>query len=504
MRKKKPIFTGSEWNFPMIEKLWEEIDKIGKSYGLNYSQPIIEIVSPDQMIDYMGNIGLPIMYEHWSFGKRYVGGRKDFKKGQTALPYEMITNTDPPLCYCMEHNSATSQTTVLAHAAVGHADFFKNNYLFRDTHPEYILEFARYARDFISKLEVQMGELRVENLLDAAHALMNYGVDKYPRIEKNLREEQLSRIKALERMSVEQFDHVVPEFASRELAHALHDPKDPFARFRRTYIDPELPAKSVYPCENILWFLEKYSPSLSPDEREVLFIVRSFAQYYYPQGRTKVMNEGWASFWHKQIMSDLWDRGLITTGAMLEFLDMHSGVIKQFDYDEKYYHGINPYSLGYAIFNDLRRICVEPTEEDIKFFPQIAGQKDWINILLDVRKNYIDKDFIMQWLSPKVMRDFKLFGIESQEYAEFVEVIDIHNDEGYRKVRRMLAEQYDASRWIPDIQIIAADVKGMDGQLDLGYFDIDGKGLDERSALAAMEAIEGLWGRPVQLTIGEK
>ena len=134
--------------------------------------------------------------------------------------------------------------------------------------------------------------------------------------------------------------------------------------------------------------------------------MRNLAQYFYPQRQTKVMNEGCATFVHYTIMNRLYDRGLITEGAMLEFLHSHANVVFQPDFDDPRYGGINPYALGFAMMQDIQRICVAPTDEDRDWFPDIAGSGDWRAVLRDAWANYRDESFVRQFLGAEADAQF--------------------------------------------------------------------------------------------------
>ncbi len=158
------------------------------------------------------------------------------------------------------------------------------------------------------------------------------------------------------------------------------------------------------PEENLLYFLEKFSPKLKDWERELLRIVRNIAQYFCPQRQTKVMNEGCATYVHYKIMNRLYDLGKIGDGAMLEFLASHSSVVFQPDFDDQRYSGINPYALGFEMMCDIERVVTDPTEEDRAYLPQIAGCGDVMGVLKDAWANYRDDSFIAQFLSPHLTR----------------------------------------------------------------------------------------------------
>ena len=196
------------------------------------------------------------------------------------------------------------------------------------------------------------------------------------------------------------------------------------------------------PQENILYFIEKNAPLLEPWQREVVRIVRKIAQYFYPQRQTQVMNEGWATFWHHLLLNTLYDEGHLTDGVMIEWLKSHTNVIFQPPVGHRAYSGLNPYALGFAMYTDIRRICENPTDEDRDWFPNLAGTP-WLPALHHAMRNFKDESFIGQYLSPKVIRDLRLFAIMDDEHQEHLRVSAIHDTQGYREVREALSKQYD-------------------------------------------------------------
>lgn len=190
-------------------------------------------------------------------------------------------------------------------------------------------------------------------------------------------------------------------------------------------------------------------------------------QYFYPQKQTQVMNEGWATFWHYTILNHLYDDGLVTDRFMMEFLQNHTNVVAQPNYNSPYYSGINPYALGFNMFVDIRRICEEPTQEDKHWFPDIAGS-NWLETLHFAMQNFKDESFISQYLSPNIIRQFKLFGILDDDKKNYLSVSAIHDEQGYKDIRQMLSQQYNLSNLEPNIQVQSVDVKG-DRSLTLRY-----------------------------------
>ncbi len=172
-------YSGSDWDFNLIEEIWEDITKISSKYNLDYYEPQIEIISSEQMLDNYSVTGMPVYYPHWSFGKRFTNDKRGYVGGQNGLAFEIVINSNPSVCYIMENNTLTLQLLVLAHAAVGHSAYFKNNYLFKaHTEADTIIDFLIYGRDFILECETKYGAVPVEKMLDACHALSNFSIDK--------------------------------------------------------------------------------------------------------------------------------------------------------------------------------------------------------------------------------------------------------------------------------------------------------------------------------------
>jgi stage V sporulation protein R len=250
------------------------------------------------------------------------------------------------------------------------------------------------------------------------------------------------------------------------------------------------------PEENLLYFMEKNSPILKPWQRELVRIVRKISQYWYPQMFTKTLNEGIATFSHYWILNTMYDRGQINDAHMMEWITSHTNVVFQPTYDDPRFSGINPYALGFAIFKDLQRMCVNPTVEDKQWFPQLVGA-DWKSVIRSAATEYRDDSFISQWLSPRVARDLKLFAITDDKQNSHIEVNAIHNMETFAQLRMMLAEQYDVNAHMPNIMVVDADLKG-DRSLKLVHNVHNNKTLDKNTE-SVLAHIYRLWGYPVRL-----
>ena len=467
---------GPDWTFELLDIYQKEIARVAKHYRLSAYPNQIEVITAEQMMDAYSSVGMPIGYHHWSFGKKFISTEQHYKRGQMGLAYEIVINSDPCIAYLMEENSITMQALVIAHACYGHNSFFKNNYLFKTwTDASSIIDYLVFARNYITQCEEKYGIDEVESLLDACHALMSYGVDRYKRPQKLSLSEERRRQKRREEYLQSQVNELWRTLPKRR------QQEDDALLGQRYPAEPE---------ENILYFLEKNAPLLELWQREIIRIVRKISQYFYPQKQTQVMNEGWATFWHYSILNHLYDEGKLSDRFMLEFLHNHTNVIAQPPYNSPYYSGINPYALGFAMFQDLRRICENPTEEDRAWFPDYAGS-NWLDTLHYAMENFKDESFISQFLSPKVMRDFHLFAIEDNDQKEFIEVAAIHNEEGYRKLRHKLSAQYNLGEHEPNIQVYNVDLRG-DRTLNLRYYANNRIPLAD-SAQEVMKHLHHIW-----------
>jgi spore cortex formation protein SpoVR/YcgB (stage V sporulation) len=253
------------------------------------------------------------------------------------------------------------------------------------------------------------------------------------------------------------------------------------------------------PQENLLYFLEKSAPRLQPWQRELLRIVRRIAQYFYPQGMTKVMNEGTATYVHYRIMSRLHEQGRISDGNFLEFLQSHTNVVFQPGFDDPRFSGFNPYALGFAMMQDIARIVSAPDDEDRAWFPDIAGAGDVMGVLRDIWANYRDESFLSQFLSPRLIRELRLFHLhDDPEFREGIKVGAIHNERGYRGIRRELSRQHDVG-WIDaNIEVADVDLAG-DRRLLVRHTVVNGSLLEETDARRVLQHLADLWSYDVLL-----
>ena len=481
-RPSAPLPDPSDWTFELIEDYHSAIRATAKRFGLDTYPNQLEIITAEQMMDAYASVGMPVNYRHWSYGKEFISNEKNYKRGQMGLAYEIVINSDPCISYLMEENTTAMQALVIAHAAYGHNSFFKGNYLFKLwTDASSIIDYLVYSKNYIAECEERFGMGAVEELLDSCHALQTYGVDRYRRPSKLSLAEESARRKD-------------------RLAHAQSQVNDIWRTLPRKAERAEDSADTKrFPSEmqeNILYFIEKNAPLLEPWQREVVRIVRKIAQYFYPQRQTQVMNEGWATFWHHHLLNTMYDDGYLTDGVMIEWLKSHTNVVYQPPVGHRAYSGINPYALGFAMYTDIKRICEHPTDEDREWFPNIAG-RPWLPTLDHAMRNFKDESFIGQYLSPKLMRDLRLFAILDDEHADNLAVSAIHDPSGFKRVREALSRQYDLASREPDIQVWNVNLRG-DRSLTLRHSQHNNRPLHEGSQ-EVLKHVARLWGFGVHL-----
>ena len=473
--------VGSEWTFEALEQYDRAIGRVAADFRLDCYPHVLELISAKQMMDAYASVGMPVYYNHWSFGKHFLTTENRYKRGQMGLAYEIVINSDPCIAYLMEENTLPMQALVIAHAAYGHNSFFKGNHLFKQwTSADAIVDYLVFAKQYIAGCEERHGVSAVERMLDACHALLNLGVDRFKRSPPlSLSKETLRQTERADYLQAQVNDlwRTLPQRI--EVGQAGHEKRFP--------AEPE---------ENLLYFIEKNAPLLEPWQRELVRIVRKIGQYFYPQRQTQVMNEGWACFWHYTLLNTLYDEGALSDGFMLEFLQSHTNVVNQPPYSSPYYAGINPYALGFAMWSDIRRICENPSDEDREWFPDIAGS-NWRETFEFAMQNFKDESFIAQYLSPQLMREFRFFSVLDDDARDTLHIQAIHNDSGYRALRSQLSDQYNLGSREPNIQVWNVDLRG-DRSLTLRHFAQQRRPLDE-SSQAVLEHAAYLWGFTVRL-----
>ncbi|MBK1696459.1 SpoVR family protein [Rhodovibrio salinarum] len=487
------LFEGADWNFDTIQRTYDAIEEIALGeLGLDLYPTRLEVITSEQMLDAYASVGMPVMYSHWSFGKRFAQQETLYRKGLQSLALEIVINANPSLCYIMEENTMATQATVIAHAAMGHNHFFKHNQTFkRWTDADSILEDLRYARRLVAECEEYHGQQAVERILDAAHALSAQGVDRDRRGDRPDLAAERRRAHQQRHAEREATDDLWLRTVPKPAGGQVHEPEDEQLEAQRRALG--------LPEENLLYFLEAHAPLLENWQRDLLQMVRELAAYFEPQRQTKMMNEGCATWTHYQIMNRLRDQGRIDEGTMLEFLHLHAHVIAQPSFDDRGFSGMNPYALGFAMMQDIERICTDPSEEDTAWFPQIAGNGRPFETLREAWAEFRDESFILQYLSPRLIRELRLFKLRDDSAEDNYVVEAIHDDAGYKRLRRALSEAHDPVAAQPRIEVVEANLRG-DRKLYLEHRVQDRRQLDAMETRRVLRHIAFLWGYDVQLT----
>jgi len=422
------------WTFDELKEWDDKICKIGKKYNLDWHPISYEICNYHDMIGYMAYTGMPTHYHHWSYGKSFERTHQMYNLGMEGLPYEMIINSNPSISYLMTENPMSTHVLTMAHC-IGHSDFFKNNRMFKHTDPDNIISRFKNASKRVKKYvdDPNIGIDAVEQILDAAHALKfqmtrEFNVKKLS--EAKLREKYIKKI--------------------NENSDSL--PKD--------FDINQLPLEPNY---NILEFIRDHSRNLEHWEKDLLTIVSDEGSYFIPQAMTKIMNEGWASFWHYKILHEL----DLPQAYHMSFLKLHNQVIRPI------VGRLNPYHLGFTIFMWIEK-----------------------NLGLDhcfiARESHNDESFIRKYLNEEICRDLNLFTY-SKKRTEW-SIDDISDDDGWKDVRNELVKNVGLGS-LPKIFIKKVE---KNHTLILGH-DHDGRDLDLNYANKVCEHIVDLWGDDVKL-----
>jgi stage V sporulation protein R len=431
-----------------------------REFGLDCYPQEFELCDHTQMLGYMAYSGMPSHYPHWSYGKAYEKLKTLYDHGVSGLPYEMVINSDPALAYLMRDNTLCLQILTIAHV-YGHNDFFKRNFTFQSTRAEFTTgTFKSHAARVRSYVEdPSIGYDKVEAVLDAAHSLSL-------QCRRNLAVRKLS-----------------PEAERERLIDAAAQPPDPFQKIHRREERPEPDLKRTPPSPeaDLLLFIRDHNLFLTNWERDLLTIVHEEAQYFIPQIETKIMNEGWASFWHKRILDSL----ALPQALHLEFLVRHNQVVRPVP------GGLNPYHLGLRLWEDIERCGDDPLPDERERLPPGKTGRD---LLFETREVDRDVSFLRRWLREPLMRELDLIRVEPR--GEDLVISDVSDEQGWRAVKDLLLKSVGMGG-VPVIQVEDADFGG-NRTLLLSHAH-DGRDLQLENAERTLAYVHRLWGRDVVL-----
>jgi stage V sporulation protein R len=466
---------------PRLEDLRKEIEGYARGFGLDFFETVFEILSYDELNMVAAYGGFPTRYPHWRWGMDYEQLSKGYEYGLSKI-YELVINNDPCFAYLLEANAEVDQKLVMAHV-YGHCDFFKNNFSFRHTNRRMIDEMANHAtrvRRWIDKIGVE----KVEDFIDRCLSLENLIDQHAPHIRRNpdpkLAEEQAKLNERVEGIKVD-----------REYMRGYINPREFVDQQRKKVEEEKQKAKRFpeRPQRDVLNFLLENAP-LEEWERDILAIVREEAYYFAPQGQTKIMNEGWASYWHSTIMTTR----ALKDHEIIDYADHHSGTMGTQP------GALNPYKLGIELFRDIEdRWNKGRFGKDWDECDDLRARRSWDKKLglgrqkiFEVRKHYNDITFIDEFLTPEFAIEQKLFVYGFNEKRNSWEIMDRE----FRKVKNKLLQKL-TNFGQPVIEVVDANDENR-GELRLAHKH-DGLDLKGDYARETLRNVQSLWRRPVNL-----
>jgi stage V sporulation protein R len=414
-----------------MQRIWD----LALQFGLDPYPVHFELVPASIMYEFDA-YGLPARFSHWTYGRAYQQLKTSYTYGLSKV-YELVINTNPAYAFLVDTNSVLQNKVVVAHV-LGHVDFFKHNAYFTPTNRQ-MVEGASVNADRIRRYEYEHGSREVEEFLDAVLSIQEH-VDGTSRIKRRPKDEAVKR----PRLETSPYDDLFDLGKERRPEPVVEPQKVP----------PE-------PERDLLLFIADHARHLEPWQRDVLHIVRHEQLYFWPQMQTKLINEGWAAFWHARIMREM---DLPTTEYM-EFSRMHASVISPWR------RQINPYSVGMKLFEDIEK----------RFGP---------DRLMEVREIENDVSLLRNYLTADLVEELDLY-LYRRQGDEWVIV-----EKDWEKVRDGLVSSM-TNFGQPYIVVEDADFNG-NGELWLRHW-FEGQELDMAYAERTLEQVYRLWDKPVHL-----
>lgn len=453
-------------------------------------------VAPANIVYQIGAYGIPGRFPHWTHGRAYRKMKTEYDHGLSVI-YELVINSNPSQAFLLENNPPIANKFVMAHV-LGHTDFFKNNHTFAATRrdmPEAVTRNASRMRAY----EDKVGRIELEKFMDAALAIENH-IDPYS-IERPSREEELKIWRnSEEKLHKPSENHVPHEFEDLFSLSPAPTVEQNIGRHALSMIPPSLDS-------DILGFIRNHAPYLEDWQRDVVDIVRSESLYFYPQRRTRIMNEGWAAYWHKRIMREMSDRDLITGSENEQWWKLHSGVVAPNP------RQLNPYYLGMKIFEYIEdyyngTLSEEETSwlkrQEITTYPRYEGPlKDSPAMphLRDAMMYNDDQSFVRNYFNKIIADRMEMYIYEDKRKKPDDPPLPVVASNSWQKIREMLVQSLSNSG-TPNISVKNGDHNNS-GELYL-YHEFDGRSLDPEYLEKTLPYIYQLWQRPVYIETRDK
>ncbi|HET9528868.1 MAG TPA: SpoVR family protein, partial [Blastocatellia bacterium] len=412
----------------------------------------------------VGSYALPGRYSHWTFGKAYHRMKMMYDFGLSKI-YEVVINSNPSYAFLLENNSLIQNKMVIAHV-LGHVDFFKNNFYFSDTNRRMVDEAAMHARR-MAEYEFTHGRKVVEEFLDSVLSIEEH-IDPYFFIKKTDPSADEKKAAQKARRKEGRYDDLMTE-DELSLSDAGDDSKD----------DDKHKSGLDMPEKDLVYFIMKHSPVLEDWQRDIMAMLHEEMRYFVPQMQTKIMNEGWASFWHARIMRDM----DLPTNDHLEFAELHAGVVSP------HKGQLNPYYLGYKIFEDIEKRWDNPSDKEREMFGRKGGEGR--EKIFEVREVDNDISFLRNYLTEELCEELDLFVYELVDEEEWTVT-----EKRWERVRDQLVANM-TNFGFPYIEVVDGDYDG-NRELYLRH-RYEGVELDMKYARKTLEHVQKLWGRDVHL-----
>ncbi|MBP3040348.1 SpoVR family protein [Bacillaceae bacterium Marseille-Q3522] len=438
-----------------LEYSIQEITEIASGFGLDF-YPMRYEICPADIIYTFGAYGMPTRFSHWSFGKQFFKMKLHYDLGLSKI-YELVINSNPCYAFLLDSNSLVQNKLIVAHV-LAHCDFFKNNLRFANTKRDMVESMAATA-DRIRDYEREYGKKEVETFLDAVLA-----------IEEHI-DPSLMRPKLAWKIEDTEEEVEVKSTTPYDDLWNLDSRQQKKEREKRKKKFPPQPEK------DIMLFIESYSKELAEWQRDILTMMREEMLYFWPQLETKIMNEGWASYWHQRILREM----DLTSGEALEFAKLNAGVVQPSR------TGINPYYLGLKIFEDIEERYNRPTDEMKRRSVKPDSGRDKI---FEVREMESDISFLRNYLTKELVtrEDMYLFQKQGRDYKIV--------DKDWKSVRDQLVNSR-VNGGFPYLTVNDGDYL-KNGELYIKHW-FEGIELDIKYLEKVLPYIYQLWGRNVHL-----
>ena len=475
---------------PELRDIQLRMEELGRGYGLDFFETIFEVLDLEELCMFAAYGGFPVRYPHWRFGAEYDELLKTHMYGLQRI-YEMVINTDPCYAYLLNTNEMVDQKLVIAHV-YGHCDFFKNNAWFSQTNRKMLDQMANHATR-INRYIDRYGFEKVEEFIDACLSLEDLIDTHSMHIVRAADVEAIPHAPLLREDDYEYLQGA-NRFPSKGYMDSFINPPEVLeqeAREKRQKDEQKEKTRSFpgQPQRDVLLFLLEHAP-LRDWQHDILAIIRDEAYYFAPQGQTKIMNEGWASYWHTFLMT----RHGLTDAEVIDYADHHSGTVMMTP------QRINPYKIGIELFRDI-----EERWNKGQFGEEWENCEDWkvrqrwdtqVGLgrkkIFEVRKSHNDITFIDTFLTPEFCARHKMF---SFAYNEATENYEIASRE-FQKIKLQLLNSL-TNHGRPFIYVIDANYRNR-GELYLLH-QFQGIELKMDYAQDSLRNLHKLWARPVHI-----